>query len=86
MFWIAVIATLRSADGAHQVALATAHPTKFAKAVKVALLEEKGAWYKDALPTQFVCLKERPRRVRCLPRNEGREGSRKSIVHKMDKE
>lgn len=83
---IAVTAALRSAEGAHQVALATAHPAKFAKAVEMALVEEKGFRFQDILPMQFVGLEERPRRVRCVRRSEGIEGLRKLIVGEVDRE
>ncbi len=83
---IAVTAALRSAEGAHQVALATAHPAKFAKAVEMALAEEKGFQFKDILPMQFVGLEERPRRVRYVRRSDGFEGLRKLIVDEVDRE
>ena len=83
---IAVTAALRSTEGAHQVALATAHPAKFAKAVEMALVEEKGFRFQDILPMQFVGLEERPRRVRCVRRSEGVEGLRKLIVGEVDQE
>ena len=83
---IAVTAALRSADGAHQVALATAHPAKFAKAVEMALVDEKGFRFQDILPTQFLGLEERPRRVRYVRRSEGLEGLRKLIVGEVDRE
>ena len=83
---IAVAAALRSSEGAHQVALATAHPAKFAKAVEMALVEEKGFRFRDILPMQFLGLEERPRRVRYVRRSEGFEALRKLIVSEVDKE
>ena len=83
---IAVTAALRSTEGAHQVALATAHPAKFAKAVEMALAEEKGFRFQDILPMEFVGLEERPRRVRYVRRSEGLESLRKLILDEVDRE
>ena len=83
---IAVNAALRFAEGAHQVALATAHPAKFAKAVEMALLDENGFRFENILPKQFLGLEERPRRLRCVRRSEGLEGLRKLIVSEVDRE
>ncbi|CAO1598624.1 threonine synthase [Xanthoria calcicola] len=83
---IAVTAALRSTEGAHQVALATAHPAKFAKAVEMALVDEKRFRFKDILPKQFVGMEKRPRRLRFVRRNEGLEGLRTLIVDEVEKE
>lgn len=83
---IAVTAALRSAEGANQVALATAHPAKFAKAVELALVEEKNFHFKDILPTQFIGIEERPKRIRYIRRSDGFEALRKLIVDEVDKE
>ena len=83
---IAVAAALRSIDGDSQVALATAHPAKFAKAVETALAAEKGFQFRDILPTQFVGLEERPRRVRTVRRSDGLESLRDLIVGDVDQE
>ncbi|KAL8648302.1 MAG: hypothetical protein Q9226_006055 [Calogaya cf. arnoldii] len=83
---IAVTAALRCTGGAHQVALATAHPAKFAKAVEMALLKEKGFHFKDILPQQFVGMEERPRRLRFVRKSEGLGGLRELIVAEVDRE
>ncbi|KAL8976907.1 MAG: hypothetical protein Q9205_007187 [Flavoplaca limonia] len=83
---IAVTAALRYPESPHQVALATAHPAKFAKAVEMALAEEKGFHFKDVLPEQFVGMEEKPRRLRFVMRSEGLKGLRKVIVDEVDKE
>lgn len=83
---IAVTAALRSTEGAHQVALATAHPAKFAKAVEMALVDEKRFRFCDILPKQFVGMEKRPRRLRFVRRNEGLEGLRTLIVDEVEKE
>ncbi|KAL9023776.1 MAG: hypothetical protein Q9180_008113, partial [Flavoplaca navasiana] len=83
---IAVTAALRCPESPHQVALATAHPAKFAKAVEMALAEEKGFHFKDVLPEQFVGMEEKSRRLRFVMRSEGLKGLRKLIVDEVDKE
>lgn len=83
---IAVTAALRCPEGPHQVALATAHPAKFAKAVEMALAEEKGFHFKDVLPDQFVGIEEKSRRLRFVMRSEGLKGLRNLIVDEVDKE
>ncbi|KAL8884532.1 MAG: hypothetical protein Q9215_007444 [Flavoplaca cf. flavocitrina] len=83
---IAVTAALRYPESPHQVALATAHPAKFAKAVEMALAEEKGFHFKNVLPEQFVGMEEKPRRLRFVMRSEGLKGLRKVIVDEVDKE
>lgn len=83
---IAVQAALRSTENTYQVALATAHPAKFAKAVEMALIEEKGFNFKDILPPQFVGLEEKPKRIRLVKRSDGLEGLRELIIAEVEKE
>ncbi|KAL8674085.1 MAG: hypothetical protein Q9168_001520 [Polycauliona sp. 1 TL-2023] len=83
---IAVTAALRSTEGAHQVALATAHPAKFAKAVEMALVEEKNFRFEEILPKQFVGMVDRPKRLRYVQKSDGLEGLRKLIVDEVERE
>ena len=83
---IAVAAALRSTEDVNQVALATAHPAKFAKAVEMALLGENGFQFKDILPPQFMGLEEKPKRVRHVRRSEGFESLKELIVEEVEKE
>ena len=83
---IAVAAALRSTEDVNQVALATAHPAKFAKAVEMALLGEKGFQFKDILPPQFMGLEEKPKRLRHVRRSEGFESLKELIVEEVERE
>lgn len=86
---IGVTAALRSAkeaQGAHHVALATAHPAKFSRAVEMALGEEKGFRFKDLLPPQLVGLEDLPRRVTHVKMIDGLDGVRRVIIEEVRKE
>jgi threonine synthase len=82
---ISVTAALRSAKaapGVDNVALSTAHPAKFSHAVKMALEKEKGFQFKDVLPSQFVGLKDLPRRLMHVQKRCGLDGIRMDEVKK----
>lgn len=86
---IGVTAALRSAkeaQGVHHVALATAHPAKFSRAVEMALGEEEGFHFRDVLPPQFVGLEDLPRRVTHVKKSDGLDGVKRVIVEEVRKE
>ena len=89
---IGVAASLRSmkrappSAGTHHIALATAHPAKFASAVEVALEKEPGFKFEDILPVEFVGLEKKERRIRGVGRGEGWEGVRAVIEEMVAKE
>lgn len=72
--------------GTHHVALATAHPAKFAAAVDLALGAEKSFEFKDVMPKAFLGLEKRERRVRAVEKGAGMEGVRKIIVEEVARE
>ena len=81
---IGVAAALRSIQRAPppvttHIALATAHPAKFSKAVEEALKDEKDFRFQDLLPEQFVGLGELEKRKYDFKKSEGIEGLRKFI-------
>ncbi len=81
---IGVAAALRSIaryppPSFHHVALATAHPAKFAHAVDLALHDEAGFSFEAMLPPQFVGLEHKEKRIQLLPRGQGWEGVRELI-------
>ena len=65
---IGVCASLRhvsaSSQPANTIALATAHPAKFANAVNEALTGSEGYDFQDILPAQFKAFKDMPKRVK----------------------
>ncbi|KAI9742272.1 MAG: threonine synthase [Claussenomyces sp. TS43310] len=86
---ISVAAALRSAEaapGVDHVALSTAHPAKFSHAVEMALEKEKGFQFDDVLPSQFVGLKDLPRRLVHVQKRSGLASIRKLIVDEVEKE
>ena len=86
---IAVAAALRSAEaapGIHYVALSTAHPAKFSRAVEMALAEEKAFQFNDILPPQLSRLDRLPRRAIRVHRSEGLDRIRKIIMDEVEKE
>ena len=89
---IGVAASLRSmkrappSAGTHHIALATAHPAKFASAVERALEKEPGFKFEDILPVEFVGLEKKERRIRGVGRGEGWEGVRAVIEEMVAKE
>ena len=91
---VGVAASLRSMTeedgmppGVHTVSLATAHPAKFAGAVKLALEDVAGFDYeKDILPPEFVGLESKERRVKVVGAAEGIEGMRRIIREEVEGE
>jgi threonine synthase len=88
---IGVAASLRSLVRApppttHHVALATAHPAKFANAVDEALKREERFSFESILPEQFVGLERRERRVRVVEKGKGWQGVRDIIGEEVARE
>ena len=61
------------------VALATAHPAKFSKAVEEALKDAENFQFQNILPEQFRGLEELPRRKSLFKKSDGLDGMRKEI-------
>ena len=76
----------QSADSLPIVSLATAHPAKFAKAVDMALKDEKEFNFESVLPEQFVGLDARERKVLKVSNLEGLAGIRNIITKEVEKE
>ncbi|KAI1001831.1 Threonine synthase [Podosphaera aphanis] len=57
----------------HHIALATAHPAKFAGAVQLALADEKDFTFESVLPMEFVGLESKEKRVKVVPEGAGWE-------------
>jgi threonine synthase len=70
----------------HTIALATAHPAKFAKSVDVALTHEPGFNFAEVLPEQFVGLDQKERRVLKVETSTGLAGIRKIITEEVQRE
>lgn len=69
----------RAPPKAPHIALATAHPAKFSKAVEEALKDEKTFRFDDLLPEQFRGLEALPRKKTLIKKSDGIEGLRKEI-------
>ncbi|KAL9099896.1 MAG: hypothetical protein Q9163_004671 [Psora crenata] len=82
----AALRSTREGKDVHHVALATAHPAKFSRAVELALGEEEGFHFKDMLPPQFVGLEDLPRRVTRVKKSDGLDGVKRVIVEEVKKE
>ncbi|KAF2833313.1 tryptophan synthase beta subunit-like PLP-dependent enzyme [Ophiobolus disseminans] len=88
---IGIAAALRSAEvskppSTHHIALATAHPAKFANAVELALPEQKEYFQEKVLPVEFKGLEDKPRRVSLVKRSDGWEGVRKVVIAEVEAE
>ena len=88
---IGVAASLRSIKRApppetHHIALATAHPAKFANAVDLALKDVPGFSFDTVLPDEFVGLENKERRVRTVPKGAGWEGIRTIVEEEVEEE
>ncbi|KAF1840801.1 threonine synthase-like protein [Cucurbitaria berberidis CBS 394.84] len=88
---IGIAAALRSAEVAkppsvHHIALATAHPAKFANAVELALPEQKAYFQEKVLPVEFKGLEDKPRRVSHVQRSDGWQGVRKVVIAEVEVE
>lgn len=88
---IGVAAALRSVQVAkppstHHIALATAHPAKFANAVEMALPDQKEFFHERVLPAEFKGLEDKPRRVSHVKKAEGWQGVRKVVVAEVEAE
>ena len=70
----------------HHIALATAHPAKFANAVHLALKDEKEFSFDALLPEEFVGLEKKERRVRIVPKGVGWEGIRDIVEEEVKEE
>jgi threonine synthase len=88
---IGIAAALRSAEvskppSTHHIALATAHPAKFASAVELALPEQKDYFQQEVLPVEFKGLEDKPRRVSHVKKSDGWEGVRKVVIAEVEAE
>lgn len=88
---IGVAASLRSIERnspetTQHISLATAHPAKFANAVDLALKEEQGFTFATVLPTEFVGLEEKEKRVRFVEKSAVWEGVRDIVVEEVEAE
>lgn len=70
----------------HHIALATAHPAKFAVAVDLALKDEAGFSFDALLPREFVGLEKKERRIITVPRGTGLESVRKIVEDEVEAE
>ncbi|RKF78207.1 Threonine synthase [Golovinomyces cichoracearum] len=75
-----------SSDNTYHIALATAHPAKFANAVEKALEEEKGFDFKSVLPTEFIGLEKKEKRVQNVPKGAGWKEVRRIIQDEVKME
>lgn len=88
---IGFAAALRSAEvskppSTHHIALATAHPAKFANAVELALPEQKEYFQAKVLPVEFKGLEDKPRRVSHVKKSDGWQGVRKVVIAEVEAE
>jgi threonine synthase len=88
---IGIAAALRSVEvsgppSTHHIALATAHPAKFANAVEMALPEHKEYFQEKVLPIEFKGLEDKPRRVSHVKKSDGWQGVRKVVVAEVEAE
>ncbi|KAF2456864.1 threonine synthase-like protein [Lineolata rhizophorae] len=89
---VAVCAALRSvarcepAPATQHIALATAHPAKFARAVEMALNGKSGFKFVDVLPKEFVGLEDKTKRLSIAKKDEGWQGVRKIVIREVELE
>ena len=88
---IGVAASLQELSAARSstlpvIALATAHPAKFAGAVELALQQEQEFDFNKILPKEFVGLSNKERRVLQVSASEGLPGIREIITREVEKE
>lgn len=76
----------RPPPGGCDVALSTAHPAKFSRAVEMALADLKGFEFRDILPPQFVGLEDLPRRQIHVQKSDNLDGIRKILIDEVEKE
>jgi threonine synthase len=67
----------------HHIALATAHPAKFANTVDLALKDEKDFSFDTVLPEEFGGLGKKERRVRVIPKGAGWESIREIVEEEV---
>ncbi len=65
------------------IALATAHPAKFSKAVEEALKGDDNFKFQSILPEEFRGLEDLPRRKTLVKKSDGLEGMRKLIRERV---
>ena len=72
--------------GGCDVALSTAHPAKFSRAVEMALGNHEGFQFRDILPPQFIGLEDLPRRQIHVQKSGNLDGIRKILIDEVKKE
>ncbi|KAI9667634.1 MAG: threonine synthase [Bathelium mastoideum] len=91
---VGIAAAIRTADDldpqtrseTHQVALATAHPAKFSKAVEMALRDKPDFRFEEVLPEEFIGLEDKKRNMTILKPGETLEGLRNTITRELEAE
>ena len=88
---VGIAAAIRTVDGLetseiHQVALSTAHPAKFSKAVEMALRDESDFHFQEVLPEEFIGLEDKHRNMTVLKPGETLEGLRDIITKEVEAE
>ena len=86
---VGVAAALRLAEtppGGCDVALSTAHPAKFSRAVEMALANEQGFQFKDILPPQFIGLEDLPRRQIRIQKAGDLDSIKKVLIDEVERE
>lgn len=82
----ASLRSLKRSPGATHVALSTAHPAKFSKAVELALSHVKEFQFSDVLPKEFVGMEDLPRRVLYVKKAAGLAGLRALVITEVEAE
>ena len=77
--------SIQRAPSSYHVALATAHPAKFAGAVELSL-EGTGFDFASVLPEEFVGLDKKEKRVTDVPASVGWKGIREIVVKQVEEE
>ena len=83
------ISSLLSSSGPNKsqtIALATAHPAKFANAVNLALKDEAGYSFDAVLPKELIGLEKKERRARVVSKSQGLSRIRDVILDEVRKE
>ena len=86
---VGVAAALRLSKpppGGCDVALSTAHPAKFSRAVDMALANEEGFQFRDILPPQFIGLEDLPRRQIRIQKSGDLDSIRQILIDEVERE
>jgi threonine synthase len=80
----AALRSIQRSPKAKHIALSTAHPAKFSKAVEMALSHVNEFTFMNVLPKEFVGMEDLPRKVIHVRKSDGLQGLRELVIKAVE--